>query len=390
MRYWLVMPAAGAGTRFGERYPKQYAPLAGRMVIDWSLHLFVRDARCAGIIVALAPGDALWGSAREAHGTRVHTVEGGADRSHSVRRGLEGLRGRAAPSDWVLTHDAARPCLMQADLERLLAALENHPVGGLLAVPGSDTLKLGSEDGAVERTVDRTALWRAVTPQMFRYARLCEALDTAFAAGRSPTDEAQALEWLGERPQLVRGSSANLKITAAEDLELAGTLLMATQTETTMRIGSGIDVHAFGPGDCVRLGGVSVPHTHGVVAHSDGDVVLHALCDALLGAAGLGDIGQHFSDHDPKWRGADSRGFVRGIMQMLRERGLKVVNADVTVLAEAPRVGKHREAIRDSIAGLLELDRGAVNVKATTTENLGFLGRHEGIAAQAVVLIAAG
>jgi 2-C-methyl-D-erythritol 2,4-cyclodiphosphate synthase len=154
-----------------------------------------------------------------------------------------------------------------------------------------------------------------------------------------------------------------------------------------MRVGQGIDVHAFGPGEFVMLGGVRIPHTQGVVAHSDGDVVLHALCDALLGAAGLGDIGQHFKDTDPRWKGADSKGFVRHILEMLRARKLRVGNADVTVLAEAPKVGPHRDAIRRQIAELLEVSTADVNVKATTTERLGFLGRAEGIAAQAIVLL---
>ena len=390
MRYWLVMPAAGSGRRFGEPLPKQYASLAGRTVIDWALRPFLSDARCAGVVVALAPGDAHWSASAERAASRAQTVEGGADRAHSVRRGLEALRGRAAPQDWVLTHDAARPCLAQVDLERLLTRLADHPLGGVLAVPGSDTLKRAAADGSIAATVDRAGLWRAVTPQMFRYAHLTEALDAAFAAGRTPTDEAQALEWLGEQPLLVASSPANLKITTTEDLSLAAAILTMRPRQALMRIGSGMDVHPFGPGDHVMLGGVRVAHTHGVIAHSDGDVILHALCDALLGAAGLGDIGQIFRDDDPKWRGADSRGFVRGIMQMLKERSYRVVNADVTVIAESPRVGKHREAIRTAIAGLLEIDADAVNVKATTTEHLGFIGRGEGLAAQAVVLLTGG
>ena len=199
----------------------------------------------------------------------------------------------------------------------------------------------------------------------------------------------------GERPLVVEGSTTNLKITSADDLVIAVALLaahagvgaMKDRGRADVRIGSGIDVHAFGPGDSVMLGGVKVPHTHGVVAHSDGDVVLHALCDALLGAAGLGDIGQHFRDTDPRWKGADSRTFVRAVMNMLRARKLRVGNADITVLAEAPKVGPVRDEIRKQVAELLEVAEEFVNVKATTTEKLGFLGRKEGIAAQAVVLL---
>jgi 2-C-methyl-D-erythritol 2,4-cyclodiphosphate synthase len=227
---------------------------------------------------------------------------------------------------------------------------------------------------------------------MFRYERLCSALDAAHAAQRFPTDEAQALEWQGEQPLLVPGAASNLKITTAEDLVLAAAILRSRHTSQArgapMRIGSGFDVHAFGPGDFLMLGGVRIPHSRGVVAHSDGDVVLHALCDALLGAAGLGDIGQHFSDRDPRWRGADSRRFVAAVLAMLRERDLAVANADVTVLAQSPKIGPHREAMRQEIARLLGIGEACVNIKATTTEGLGFLGRAEGIAAQAVVLLA--
>ncbi len=399
MRYWLVMPAAGSGRRFGERggAPKQYAPLLGRTVIEWALAPFAGDPRCAALVVALAPGDARW-SELAAHAGRdkeVIAAQGGSERAHSVRNGLAALAGRASLDDWVLVHDAARPCLARADLDRLLAACGGHPVGGVLAAPVADTLKACGEHGDIARTVDRAGLWRALTPQMFRYGALCAALDAAFAAGRSPTDEAQALEWAGARPVVVRGSAANLKITTAEDLTLAAALLgglggeSAMQIGSSMRIGSGFDVHAFGPGELVMLGGVPVPHTHGVIAHSDGDVILHALCDALLGAGGLGDIGQHFRDDDPRWRGVASSGFVRGVLEMLKTRGLAVVNADITVLAEAPRLAKHRDEIRATVARLLEVAPDRVNIKATTTERLGFLGRREGIAAQAVVLLSA-
>jgi len=405
MHYWLVVPAAGSGSRFGAASPKQYAQLAGRTVIEWALAPFLEDARCAGIVVALAPQDGEWAriAARlplAGPGARpsVTAVAGGARRSLSVRAALAALAGRAAADDWVLVHDAARPCLESPDLERLLAALASHPVGGLLATPAADTLKRApgaapdAEVAPVSETVDRAALWRALTPQMFRYGRLCAALDAAHAAQRFPTDEAQALEWQGEPPLLVPGAASNLKITTAEDLLLAAAILRSRHTAQArgapMRIGSGFDVHAFGPGDFLMLGGVRVPHSRGVLAHSDGDVVLHALCDALLGAAGLGDIGQHFRDTDARWRGADSRRFVAAVLAMLRERGLEVANADVTVLAQSPKIGPHREAMRQEIARMLGIGEASVNIKATTTEGLGFLGRAEGIAAQAVVLLA--
>jgi 2-C-methyl-D-erythritol 2,4-cyclodiphosphate synthase/2-C-methyl-D-erythritol 4-phosphate cytidylyltransferase len=410
MRYWLVMPAAGSGSRFRAASPKQYAALAGRTVIEWALAPFLTDWRCAGIVVALAPQDGEWpriaarllpaqdGVAPGASSPPPLTaVGGGAHRSLSVRAALAALSGRAAAEDWVLVHDAARPCLESGDLERLLAVLAPHPLGGLLATAAADTLKrapaaAARDTGArVCETVDRSLLWRALTPQMFRYAKLCAALDDAHAAQRYPTDEAQALEWQGEQPLLIPGAASNLKITTAEDLVLAAAILRSRHISQArgapMRIGSGFDVHAFGPGDFLMLGGVRIPHSRGVVAHSDGDVVLHALCDALLGAAGLGDIGQHFADTDPRWRGADSRRFIAAVLAMLRERGLAVANVDVTVLAQSPKIAPHRDTMRQEIARLLGIGEPCVNIKATTTEGLGFLGRAEGIAAQAVVLL---
>jgi 2-C-methyl-D-erythritol 4-phosphate cytidylyltransferase / 2-C-methyl-D-erythritol 2,4-cyclodiphosphate synthase len=418
--YWLVMPAAGSGRRFRERgaasaaeVPKQYAPLLGRTVIEWALAPFAADPRCAALAVALAPDDRHWRTIATRAGAEKEVIlaPGGAERAHSVRSGLAALCDRAAGEDWVLVHDAARPCLARADLDRLLAEGGRHPVGAVLAAPVADTVKACAENGAIERTVDRAGLWRALTPQMFRYGALCAALDAAIGAGRSPTDEAQALEWTGAQPLAVRGSPSNLKITTTADLAVAAALLgeaegggamqdsgatrAAGATHTgaeravgAARIGSGFDVHAFGPGDSVMLGGVRIAHTQGVLAHSDGDVILHALCDALLGAGGLGDIGQHFRDDDPRWRGAPSSGFVRAVLEMLAARGLGVVNADITLLAEAPRLAKHRDAIRARVAELIEVPPERVNIKATTTEGLGFLGRREGIAAQAVVLVA--
>jgi 2-C-methyl-D-erythritol 4-phosphate cytidylyltransferase/2-C-methyl-D-erythritol 2,4-cyclodiphosphate synthase len=403
MRYWLVMPAAGSGTRFGGDAPKQYAPLAGRTVLEWALEPFLADSRCAHVVVALAAGDTGFEPVARRlgaqHAARLSTVTGGAQRSQSVRNALGVLASRAAADDWVLVHDAARPCLSAQDLERLLSGGATHAVGALLAVPAADTLKRARGgaglDPVVGDTVERSGLWRALTPQMFRYGRLCAALDAAHAAGRWPTDEAQALEWQAEQALLVEGAATNFKITTSADLALAATVLGARTRQggerggAVMRMGSGFDVHAFGPGDFIMLGGVRVPHSHGVRAHSDGDVVLHALCDALLGAAGLGDIGEHFRDTDPKWRGADSAGFVAAVLAMLAAQHLTVVNVDITVVAQAPRVAPFRAAMRQRVAQLLSVVEERVNIKATTTESLGFLGRAEGIAAQAVALLAA-
>jgi 2-C-methyl-D-erythritol 4-phosphate cytidylyltransferase len=229
VRYWLVMPAAGSSRRFGEGNLKQYAPLHGRTVIEWALAPFISDARCLGIAVALAGTDTYWPQIA-ARLPAVTVAAGGGERCESVRNALAVLSRRAAPDAWVLVHDAARPCLDSKDRDRLIERGSTHACGGLLAIPATDTLKQADSDHQVEGTLDRTVLWRAQTPQMFRYAKLCAALDAALNARRFPTDEAQALEWLGERPLLVEGSPGNLKITSAEDLKLAGALLVKAQT----------------------------------------------------------------------------------------------------------------------------------------------------------------
>lgn len=231
LRYWLVMPAAGSGRRFGHPLPKQYAPLCGRTVIEWALEPFIADPRCAGVVVAIAPGDAHWQhiAARLPH---VAVAPGGAARSDSVRSALLALAARARADDWVLVHDAARPCLSLADRDRLLKELGGHSVGGLLATRAADTLKRAAENLSVVMTLDRTDLWRALTPQMFRYGPLCAALDAAKALGHSPSDEAQAFEWLGEHPALIEGSAANLKVTSTSDLALAEALLAGRHGST--------------------------------------------------------------------------------------------------------------------------------------------------------------
>lgn len=224
------MPAAGAGRRFGDRVPKQYATLHGRTVLEWALAPFLSDARCSGVVVVIASNDTWWAKISERIAA-VTVVQGGGERSESVRSGLQALNRKAEAGDWVLVHDAARPCLSNADRDRLLEQASAHAAGGLLAMPAADTLKRAQSDRSVESTVDRADLWRAGTPQMFRYGRLCEALDRALAARRFPTDEAQAVEWLGDRPLLVEGSAANIKVTSPDDLVLAEALLSARGTK---------------------------------------------------------------------------------------------------------------------------------------------------------------
>jgi 2-C-methyl-D-erythritol 2,4-cyclodiphosphate synthase/2-C-methyl-D-erythritol 4-phosphate cytidylyltransferase len=337
-------------------------------------------------VVALDAADNDFARLPVAGEVRLRTVVGGARRCDSVRWALKAID--APPDAWVLVHDAARPCVSAEEIDALIAAVAHDADGGLLAAPVADTLKRADEAQRVVKSPPREGLWRALTPQMFRLGLLREALDAAQAAGREPTDEAQAVEWLGKSPLLVAGSASNLKVTTPADLKLAAAVLAKGEATMDLRTGSGFDVHAFGPGETVMLGGVRIPWKQGVVAHSDGDVLLHALTDALLGAAGLGDIGQHFPDSDPRWRGAASTQFVQHAVRLLAERGWRVVNADLTLLAEGPRIAAHRDAIRASIAAALGVAADVVNLKATTTEKLGFLGRAEGLAAQAVALIA--
>ena len=394
-RVWAIVPAAGRGTRFSsaaDAPPKQYSPLMGATVLQWSLRALLAEPRVHAVVVAVAPDDAHWAAmAAKLNHPKVHTATGGASRQETVANGLEFLAERAAADDWVLVHDAARPCLKSADLGALLDAVGAEDtagaassVGAVLAVPIVDTVKRELAEHVA--TVDRRGLWRALTPQIFVFAVLRHALKEAALAGVPVTDEAQAVERMGLRPVLVQGSPFNVKVTGVPDLELAGSILKMTEV-TPMRVGQGFDVHAFGEGDHVILGGVRIAHSKGVVAHSDGDVVIHALCDALLGAMGDGDIGQHFPDSDPRYRGADSRVFLRVVAARMRTAGLHLINADITVLAEAPRIAAHAQAMAANLSADLGIGAQLINIKATTTERLGFIGRGEGLAALASVLL---
>jgi 2-C-methyl-D-erythritol 4-phosphate cytidylyltransferase/2-C-methyl-D-erythritol 2,4-cyclodiphosphate synthase len=390
-RVWAIVPAAGRGARFAASShaatPKQYAPLLGATVLEWALKALLAEPRVHGVVVALAADDAHWPRiGARLNQSKLQTTSGGANRQDSVLSGLEFLRPQAAPHDWVLVHDAARPCFTAAELRNLLEALDRpgEGAGAVLAVPIVDTVK--RELGGSVATVDRQGLWRALTPQVFVFEHLLRALTESARAGMSVTDEAQAIERLGLQPVLVPGSPFNIKVTRAEDLGVAERILKMTE-HGAMRIGQGFDVHAFGEGDHVVLGGVRIAHSRGVVAHSDGDVVIHALCDALLGAIGEGDIGQHFPDSDPRYRGVDSRVLLRAVAERVHAAGYRLVNADITVLAEAPRVAAHRPAMAANLGADLGVAPRLVSIKATTTERLGFIGRGEGLAAMASVLL---
>ncbi|SMF25345.1 2-C-methyl-D-erythritol 2,4-cyclodiphosphate synthase [Tistlia consotensis] len=385
-----LVVAAGRGHRFGGALPKQYRRLAGRPLLAHCLERLAAHPGIDAVRVVIHPDDRALYDEAAADLALLEPCAGGAERQDSVRLGLDSLAALpgGAPRR-VLIHDGARPFPGAAMLERLLQALDSHD-GAIPALAVTDTLKRGRAGPAgmplCGETVPRDGLWRAQTPQAFRL----EAIRAAHHAlkGEALTDDAALAERAGLAVALVEGEEENFKVTTQQDLARAERLLAgggASGRET--RIGNGFDVHRFGPGDSVMLCGVPVAHSHGLVGHSDADVGLHALTDALLGALGAGDIGQHFPPTDPRWKGADSAAFLAHAGSLLAARGGRILNLDVTLICERPKVGPHREAMRARIAGILGIAVERVGVKATTTEGLGFTGRREGIAAQATAAL---
>ena len=374
-----LIVAAGRGHRLGGAMPKQYLPLAGRAVLRHSLETFARHPAVGAVRVVIHRDDLdLYGAAADGLGL-LPPVEGGATRQESVRLGLESLR-ELNPAR-VLIHDAARPFADAALIQRMIGALDGSP-GAIPALPVADTIKRGSA-GMIVETVDRQALWRAQTPQAFRYGEILAAHQAA--AGRELTDDAAVAEAAGLAVALVPGAEENFKVTTEADLSRAERILAPA---ADIRCGNGFDVHRFAPGNQVMICGIALSHDHGLEGHSDADVGLHALTDAILGAIGAGDIGQHFPPGDPRWRGADSSRFLAHAAALVAERGGRLLSLDVTIICERPKIGPHRAAMIARIAEILGLDPSRVSVKATTTEGLGFTGRREGIAAQATATVA--
>jgi 2-C-methyl-D-erythritol 4-phosphate cytidylyltransferase/2-C-methyl-D-erythritol 2,4-cyclodiphosphate synthase len=375
-----LIVAAGRGQRFGSDLPKQYHELLGRPVLARTLAAFAAHPAIAAVCAVIHPDDrSLYERAAQGVPKLAPAVAGGADRQGSVLNGLQCLATRAP--DRVLIHDGARPLVSAAVIDRAIAALEHAP-GAIAALPVSDTLKR-ADGGRSADTVDRTGLWRAQTPQAFRFAAI---LAAHRAAAPGATDDAAVAERAGLAVALVAGEEDNLKITTAEDLARAERILLARLGD--VRVGQGFDVHKFAAsGDGVWLCGIKVPHERALEGHSDADVALHALTDAILGAIGDGDIGQHFPPSDVRWKGAASHQFLRHAADLVAARGGIVAHADVTIVCERPKVGPHRERMIESIAAILRIDRARVSVKATTTEKLGFTGRGEGIAAQAAATV---
>ena len=372
MHLAAILVAAGTGSRFGSETPKQFLSLFGEPVVRHAARALI-DAGAT-----LQPvGDP--GAIAEALAGLPHlpTVPGGATRQDSVRSGLLALRPLAP--EFVLIHDAARPCIPHNTVPALLAALTKNP-GAIPAAPVADTLKR-VQDGIIRETVPRDGLFRAQTPQAFRFGAILEAHQAAVTGA---TDDASLLEALGLNVAIVPGSERNIKLTYQEDL---ARLEAAMSVALIPHIGTGFDVHVLAEGRPMVLCGVTVPHEKGLAGHSDADVGIHALCDAIYGALAEGDIGRHFPPSEATWKSADSAQFLAHAASRIAARGGQLVNADVTLICERPKIAPHSQAMRERLAAILGVAADCISVKATTTEKLGFTGRGEGIAAQAAAIV---
>ncbi len=386
----VVIVAAGRGERAGSHAegPKQYRRIGGRPVISHTLDLFVNWQHARRIVVVIHPDDAaLFEMAREnalPAGDRLTVVHGGATRQQSVLAGLDVLKNDEISH--VLIQDAVRPFVEPAILDRTLAAFSHGARAVLPAVAVADTLKRADANGNVAETVSRSGLFAAQTPQSFHFATILEAHRRAAASGRTDfTDDASIAEWAGVRVHLVEGSAGNVKLTLQKDIAMADQRLSHGLPD--VRTGNGYDVHQLVEGDGVTLCGLFIPHNQKLSGHSDADVALHALTDALLATCGAGDIGDHFPPSDMQWKGAASRIFLEHAAGIVRANGGTIMNADVSLIAEAPKVGPHRDAMRRNLSDFLGISIDRCSVKATTNEKIGFIGRREGIAAIATATV---
>jgi 2-C-methyl-D-erythritol 4-phosphate cytidylyltransferase/2-C-methyl-D-erythritol 2,4-cyclodiphosphate synthase len=376
--YALVV-AAGQGSRFGAPLPKQYLPLGGANILRHAVAALVEHPRVANVLVAIRPEDRAQFDSSVSGLAVMPPITGGATRQDSVRLGLEALL--AFRPHRVLIHDGARPFPDHQLVERVIDALDTA-VAAIPCLPLRDTIKR-AEGGTIRETIDRSELWRAQTPQGFHFDAILAAHRAAI--GRELTDDAAVAEAAGLTPAIVDGSEDNIKVTTQEDLAAAERLIAARQGD--IRIGQGFDVHPFVPGDHLWICGVRVPDGMSLAGHSDADVGLHALTDAVLGAIGAGDIGMHFPPSDLRWRGAASDQFLRHAADLVRARGGAIAAVDVTIICERPKIAPYRGAMVERVATILGITPDRVSVKATTTEKLGFTGRAEGMAAQAVATV---
>jgi 2-C-methyl-D-erythritol 4-phosphate cytidylyltransferase/2-C-methyl-D-erythritol 2,4-cyclodiphosphate synthase len=372
-----IIVAAGQSARVGGEIPKQYKRLLGSPMIQWSISA-LSAAGVDTIAVVSSPEHAAWRAA-VASQAGLRFVDGGATRTASVRAGLDAV----GEADVILVHDAARPGLTPAMVRKLIAEVAAGAAAVAPALAVSDALGRADANGRVRCDVDRARLHRVQTPQAFR-ADVLRAAYAALPEGTAFADDLAVVRANGVEALLIPGAERLMKITYAEDFDVAERLM---REKTITCVGNGVDAHRFGEGDFVTLCGVRIPHSKGLVGHSDADAGWHALVDAILGALGEGDIGAHFPPSDPQWKGADSERFLRHAAELAAKAGARIVHVDVTLLCERPKIGPHREAMRARTAEVLGLPLPRVSVKATTTERMGFLGREEGLAAQATATL---
>ena len=385
-----IVVAAGRGLRAGGDVPKQFRRVGGEIMLSRTLSMLVEAPNVGLVQPVIRPEDrALFEAATAKMATKIAMTKmlpaasGGTTRQASVRAGLEALQSHQP--DIVLIHDAARPFASRALIARAIAATEQTGAA-IPALPVTDTVKSVDADGLVERTLDRNALRLIQTPQGFAFKPLLEAHRRAQTQGHDDfTDDAALAEWAGMEVAVFEGEAGNIKITNPDDFARAEAMQFASLGD--VRTGTGIDVHAFGPGDHVMIGGVKITHTQALTGHSDADVGLHALTDAVLGALADGDIGAHFPPSDPQWRGASSDRFLAFAVERVTARGGAIAHLDLTIVCEMPKIGPHRDAMRAAVARIAGIDVGRVAVKATTSERLGFTGRGEGIAAYATATL---
>ena len=389
----VVIVAAGRGERLGkEAGPKQYRMLGNKSVLQTTIDCFSSHPDIQAIQVVIHRDDfELYDTSVVPHEKLLNPIPGGSSRQESCKAGVDAVIGiNNHTYTNVLIHDAARPFVSRETISNIIAGIAPN-VGALSAIRIADTVKHANEEGVVLNTVPRDDLYLAQTPQGFVLNEIYSAHEKA--AEHDPhgfTDDAAVAEYAGMSVKLVEGNSDNFKITTKDDLQKVEEKVSMTDMIPDVRTGSGYDVHTLGPGDKVILCGHSIPHTQSLQGHSDADVGLHALTDALLGTIGAGDIGSHFPPSDPKWKGADSDQFIAHAVKLVREAGGFITNMDVTIICEAPKIGPHRDAMRKSICDICDVDIARVSVKATTNEKIGFIGREEGIAALATVSVSFG
>ena len=384
----VIIPAAGFGSRMGAAVPKQFLELAGEPILARTLRVFLQHPAVAVVVAVLPPEHLHSGQAQllpllsPNEREKLLFTAGGATRQESVRNGLAALPVEIGR---ILVHDGARPLVTAEIIDRCLAGIAQHGAA-LTAVPVKDTLKEVAGE-MICRTVDREQLWQAQTPQGMERSLLEQAYPHAEASGFLGTDEASLLEYAGIPVAVVMGSEQNIKITRPDDLRIAAGLLR--EENTMLRIGHGFDAHRLVAGRKLILGGQEIPYHLGLDGHSDADVLTHALMDALLGALGKGDIGRHFPDTDEQYRGADSLRLLAQVMQLAGEKRLRLVNADITVICQRPKLAPHMDAMKTRLAAVCGVAAEQINIKATTTERMGYTGRGEGISTHAVVLMIA-